>query len=177
MKPNPTTRARFSMPAPLLPLLLAFVLAGKAMAGDADPGQPLPAWEQLDQARRDILVAPLRERWNRNPDERARMYQRALRWQSMPPEQRARAHRGLHRWESMDPDKRAKVRMLFERTRGMPRQQRRETFALFKAMLDMTSAERDALRRRWPRMTPGERDAWLQAHGPRRGRHPQAPQH
>lgn len=160
----------FGLPALLLASMLA---AGPAPAEDDAP--PLPAWEQLDQAQRDALVAPLRDRWNRDPDERARMYQRALRWQAMPPEERARAHRGLHRWERMDPAKRAQVRALFERTRGMPRAQRREAFALFQAMREMTPAERDALRRQWPQMTPGQRDAWMEENGPKRWRKHRTP--
>ena len=32
----------------------------------------LPAWDQLSPEQRDALVAPLRERWNDSPQERAR---------------------------------------------------------------------------------------------------------
>ena len=156
--------------------LLAGLLATTVHAAEGDPpAQPLPAWDQLSQAQRDTLVAPLRERWNRKTEARARMYRRAERWQSMTPEQRERAHRGMHRWERMDPARRAQMRALFESTRDMPRAQRRETMALFRAMLEMSPAEREDLRQRWPRMTAEARQQWLREHAPHRGRHRKHP--
>lgn len=156
--------------------LLAGLLTTTAHAAeDEATAQPLPAWEQLSQTQRDTLVAPLRERWDRKPEERGRMYRRAERWRSMTPEQRERAHRGMGRWERMDPARRAQMRILFENTRDMPKTQRRETMALFRAMLEMTPVEREDLRQRWPRMTAGERQQWLREHGPRRGRHRKDP--
>ena len=59
---------------------------------------PLPAWDQLSAEQREALVAPLRERWNAAPAERARMLERARRWESMPPEERERARRGMRRF-------------------------------------------------------------------------------
>ncbi len=141
--------------------------AGAQESRDA-ANQPLPAWEQLTPARRNELIAPLRERWNANPDERAHMLERARRWHAMPPEQRRRAHRGMRRWEHMDPVKRAQMRILFERTRNLPREQRREAMVLFRAMLPMSPEEREQLRQRWQRMTPEEREAWMREHAPRR---------
>lgn len=129
-------------------------------------GQSLPAWEQLTPAQRDELIAPLRDRWNSHPDERARMAERARRWHAMPPEQRGRAHRGMDRWERMSPAKRAEMRVLFERTRSMPRQQRRETFALYHAMRKMTPEQREALKQQWRTMTPEQRKAWVREHTP-----------
>ncbi len=139
-------------------------------SGDA-AAQPLPAWDQLTPAQREELIAPLRERWNGNPDERARMLERARRWHAMPPEQRKRAHRGMHRWEHMDPVKRAQMRILFERTRDLPRAQRREAAVLFRVMLPMSPEEREQLKQRWQKMTPEERKAWIREHAPRRRHH------
>jgi hypothetical protein len=157
-------------------LLAGLFIAASVHATERDPpAQPLPPWEQLSQAQRDTLVAPLRERWNRKPEERARMYRRAERWQAMTPEQRARAHRGMQHWERMDPARRAQMRILFESTRDMPKAQRRETMALFRAMLEMPPAEREELRQRWPRMTAVERQQWLREHGTHRGRHRNEP--
>ncbi len=131
---------------------------------------PLPAWEQLTQAQRDELVAPMRERWNANPDERARMLERANRWHAMPPEMRDRAHRGMKRWEHMDPAKRAEMQALFERTRDMPKQQKRETYALYHAMRDMTPAQRETLKQQWTAMTADQRAQWMRDNAPPRWR-------
>lgn len=156
-------------------LALAFCVPHVAWAQSNSQGaQSLPAWEQLTPAQRERLVAPMRERWNANPDERARMLERAERWHALPPEQRTRAHRGMKRWEHMDPARRAEMRLLFERTRDMPRQQRHETFALYHAMRDMTPAQREALKQQWIGMTAQQRDEWMREHAPRRkghGRH------
>nr|ACA34439.1 hypothetical protein [uncultured bacterium pTW3] len=145
--PHPTFRlAR-------LGLLLALA-AGTALAGDRTPppqaaaAPTLPAWEQLSPAQREVLIAPLRERWNANPGERARTYAHAQGWQSMTPEQRTRARHGLHRWERMDPERRTQMR------------------ALFGQMRSMTPEQRKALRERWHAMTPEQRRAWVQAHPP-----------
>ena len=111
---------------PCIALLLALA-TGTAVAGDqARPAAAaMPAWEQLSPAQRELLVAPIRERWNANPDERARMYEHAQGWQSMTPEQRARARHGMHRWERMDPERREQMRALFEKMRAMSPEQRR----------------------------------------------------
>lgn len=111
-------------------------------------GASMPAWEQLTPAQRDLLVAPIRERWNSNPDERGRMYRHAERWQQMTPDQRARAHHGMHRWEHMDPQKREEMR------------------ALFQKMRTMTPEQRHALRDQWHAMTPEQRAAWMEANPP-----------
>lgn len=155
-------------------LAILLTVAGythQAAAQATDPQPSLPTWEQLSQAQRDEIVAPLRERWNSNPGERQRMLERARRWQAMPPGERTRAHRGMHRWESMDPTRRAQMRALFERTRSMPKAQRREAMALFRVMLPMTPADREQLKQQWARMTPEQRKAWLREHAPRGQRH------
>ena len=71
-------------------LLLAFTLLltpALALAQDkpASPA-PLPEWDQLSSTQREELIAPLRDRWNSSPDERARLYERARHWKTMPPE-------------------------------------------------------------------------------------------
>ncbi len=156
-------------------LLLCSALAPAFAQRPADA--PLPPWEQLTQAQRDELVAPMRERWNANPGERARMLERARRWHAMPPQLRNRAHRGMKRWERMDPARRAEMQALFERTRAMPRQQKRETFALYHAMRDMTPAQREALKQRWTAMTADERAQWMRDNAPPRWRKRGQPGH
>ena len=139
-----------------LPLLLALAwLPAAAHAQQADAGALLPAWEQLSEAQRDLLVAPIRERWNRAPAERQRMLQRAERWQSLTPEQRQRAHRGMQRYEHMDAGQRAHAR------------------ALYHAMRGMDAAQRKAFLAEWKSKSADQRRAWLEAHpAPARGQRP-----
>ena len=68
----------------LLALLAPAMTATTATASDP----PLPEWEQLSEAQRALLVAPIRERWNAEPAARARMLRHAQRWQQLTPEQR-----------------------------------------------------------------------------------------
>lgn len=105
-----------------------------------------PDWDQLTPAQRDALVAPLRERWNRNPGERARMLERAHRWQAMPAEKRDRARHGMQRWEHMSAEKRTEARALFHALRGMDKDQRKAFLA------------------QWRRKTPQQKTEWLKAH-------------
>ena len=105
-----------------------------------------PAWEQLSAAEREMLIAPVRERWNSNPESRARIMEHAQRWQSMTPEQRAKAHSGMKRWKHMNPEQRAQTR------------------ALYGQMRNMTPEQRQELRAKWKAMTPAEREAWMKAH-------------
>lgn len=168
------------MKTPILPWLLAVGLAAIGLPMHAawaqsppqakaqTPAMALPEWDQLPQAQRDALVAPLRERWNRDPDGRARMLERATRWQAMTPDQRKRAHRGMQRWEHMDEAERRQMRALFERTRDMPPQQRRDTMALFHEMRGKTPEQRAQLRQQWLAMSPQQRAQWVRDHAPRR---------
>jgi hypothetical protein len=151
--------------------LLPIVLLSAALSANAQQSSPaLPAWDQLDDAQRAELVAPLRDHWDRAPEDRAHMLERAQRWRSMSPAERKDADRGMRRWERMDPAKRAQMQVLFEKTRDMPPQQRRATFALFRALLPLDAAHREALLKQWKAMTPVQRDAWVDAHQPpRRG--------
>lgn len=151
-----TTLSRPTIAAALFAVALcaASTIAGaqdnaprQAQASVARSG--LPAWEQLAPAQRELLIAPLRERWDANPDERARMYGHAERWRSMTPEQRARARRGLGHWEHMDPARRREMRALFEKMRAMSPEQRK------------------ALRDQWHGMTQAQRNAWVEANPPK----------
>ena len=120
--------------------------AAPAKHATPTPARSYPAWEQLSVAEREMLVAPVRERWNGNPDARARMMEHAQRWQTMTPEQRQRAHRGMKRWGHMSPEQREQTRALFGELRKLTREQRQE------------------LRAKWKAMTPAEREAWIKAH-------------
>jgi hypothetical protein len=120
--------------------------APSSQATPAAPARSFPAWEQLSVAEREMLVAPVRERWNSNPQARAKMMDHAQRWQTMTPEQRQKAHRGMKRWGHMTPEQRAQSR------------------ALFGEMRNMTPEQRQELRAKWKAMTPAEREAWIKAH-------------
>jgi hypothetical protein len=148
--------------------LLLLLFLATPMFGARAQTAALPAWDQLSEAQRAELVAPLRDRWDRSPDERARMLERAQRWRTMPPDERKDAERGMRRWERMDPGKRAQMQVLFDKTRDMPPPQRHATFALYRALLPLDKPQREALLQQWRAMTPAQRDAWVGAHQPRR---------
>lgn len=115
----------------------------------------LPDWDQLTSAQRDELIAPLRDRWNRSPEDRSRLIERARRWTSMPPDTRQRAHHGMQRWEKMSPEQRLHAK------------------ALFHALRRMDSAERKAFLAKWHEMPPQQRSEWVEAHpAPQRRRGP-----
>jgi hypothetical protein len=114
----------------------------------APTGPTPPAWEQLSAAERDLLIAPIRERWNAEPTGRTRMLEHAKRWQTMTPEQRRAAHDGMRRWSHLNPEQREHARALYERMRGMDPDARR------------------AFREQWRTMTAEQRDAWLEQHPP-----------
>ncbi len=136
---------------PLIPgslLLGMLLLAGQALA-QSQPAAPLPDWDKLTPQQREALIAPVRERWNGEPEERARMLDRAQRWKSMTPEQRGRARKGMHRFEQMNP------------------QQREEARALFEQMKQLSPEQRKELRENWRRMTPEQRRAWVEKNAPK----------
>lgn len=141
-------------------ILLALLVPGAALSGPPAPTPPdaptLPAWDQLSDAQREVLLATVRDRWNDNPDHRAHMYERAQRWSHMTPDERNRAQRGVRRWQHMDPSQRGQARAIYER------------------MKTMSSEERSALRDRWKTMTPAQRDAWVKQAPPVAG-HDAAP--
>lgn len=123
-------------------LLIGCLFAAPALATEP----PLPAWDQLSGAQRELLIAPTRERWNADPARRQQLLERARRWQQLPPEQRKRAHHGMKRWEHMSPEQRTHAR------------------ALFRLMRPLDPAAREAFKAKWRAMTPEQREAWIQAH-------------
>ena len=128
--------------------LLALTVAPLGAFAEQVAPAPLPEWNQLTAAQREVLIAPMRERWNASPEERARMLQHAQRWQAMTPEQRARARKGMHRWE------------------GMPTQDRMQARRIFGAIRGMTPEQRKAFMEQWKTMSPAQREVWLKAHAP-----------
>nr|WP_295377806.1 DUF3106 domain-containing protein [Pseudoxanthomonas sp.] len=131
-------------------LCLGLLWAGQALAQQAAPAPaPLPEWDKLTPQQREILIAPLRDRWNSDPASRPRMLEHGRRWQQMTPEQRSQARRGMHRFEHMNPEQRDRARALFLRMREMPPEQR------------------EKLRDDWKKMTPEQRRTWLEQHRPK----------
>lgn len=141
-----------SVPTPLLAFVVAIAmalpLASRAQAPGASP-PGMPAWDSLTRQQREILVAPLRDRWDASPGKRPEMLQRAERWQQMTPEQRRQGRQGMQRWKDMSPEARHQMR------------------ALHGALRELPDAERAALRERWKAMAPEQRRAWVAAHPPR----------
>lgn len=141
---------------PLCAVLFAFASLVSAQTPQAQPPQQPrmpeqnmpqpPDWERLSAAQREAIVAVVRERWNSNPRQRARMLQHAERWQRMTPEQRRSAQHGQRRWEQMSPEQRRQAREAFKQGRHLP------------------SSERAALREKLKAMTPEQRREWLRTH-------------
>ena len=127
-------------------VLALALLPALAFAQAPPTATQYPEWDKLTPAQRDALITPLRERWNANPDERARMIERAQRWTTMPRDQRDRARHGMQRWEHMSPDQRGEARALFHVMRGMAREERKAFLA------------------EWRQKSPQQRAEWLQAH-------------
>jgi len=132
---------------PMNPIVAALsALLALAWSLPAAAAPPPPEWDQLDAAQRDLLVAPLRERWDSNPDARQKMLERAERWQELTPEQRKRAHHGMDRWKHMTPAQRENAR------------------ALYSHMRTLDAEARSELRREWKQMSSEQRRAWAQRH-------------
>ncbi|KGQ19547.1 putative transmembrane protein [Lysobacter dokdonensis DS-58] len=137
-------------PAWLALTLALLALPVFAQQHPAPVGPPPPKWEQLTPAERDVLIAPIRDRWNdADEGQRRRMLDHARRWTTMTPAQREAAHKGMRRWDHLSPEQRDQARDLFERMRSMPPDQRRE------------------LKEKWRAMTPEQRKAWLEQHPPK----------
>ncbi|HEX7802950.1 MAG TPA: DUF3106 domain-containing protein [Pseudoxanthomonas sp.] len=132
------------------------LLAGNALAQSA-PAQSLPEWDKLTPQQREALIAPVRERWNSDPDDRPRMLEHAQRWKSMTPEQRQQARKGMRRFEGMNPRQREEARVLYIRMKDLPPEERRK------------------LREDWKSMTPEQRRAWIQKNAPQETRPPLPP--
>ena len=112
--------------APLF-LLVALALApAAALAQDANKpaATPLPAWDQLTPAQRELLIAPVRDRWK-----------------SMPPPQRERARHGMQRWEGMTPEQREQARALFHAVRGLDKDARHDFMEKWRQMTPQQRAE------------------------------------
>ncbi|OHE85219.1 MAG: hypothetical protein A2190_02565 [Lysobacterales bacterium RIFOXYA1_FULL_69_10] len=148
--PSPSFKTRLR----LLPLLIGLAaLAGPVAAQSGAPATPpdassLPTWERLTPEQRERLITPLRDRWNNEPDARARMLAHAQRWQDMTPEERSKARSGMKRWRHMNPEQRDQMRALFSRMRALPPEQRA------------------ALKTKWRAMTPEQRREWVDANPP-----------
>lgn len=136
---------RLRLPALLISAALALAAPHAfAQSGDAS----LPEWDRLTPQQRETLLAPVRERWNGKPEERAKMLERAQRWGQMTPEERARADRGKKRWHTMDPEQQRQMRTFYERTR------------------DLTPEQRRKLREELKAMTPAQRHEWFESPPP-----------
>ena len=130
------------------PLLLCLLFAAGGALAQPAPAPPLPEWDKLSPQQREALIAPVRERWNSEAEQRPRLLEHAQRWNHMSPEQRKQAHKGLRRFEGMNPHQREEARALFERMRQLPPE------------------ERNKLREEWSHMTPEQRRQWVQKHPP-----------
>jgi hypothetical protein len=132
--------------------LALMLLAPGAFAQSTTASQmPLPEWDQLTEQQRELLVAPVRERWNAKPGHRAKMLEHARHWRELTPEQRKHARRGQDRWKGMSPAQREEMRALYGKLRTLPEDERR------------------ALRERWKAMTPEQRLAWVEDNPPSDG--------
>ncbi len=137
------------------PLVLAALLClpGLALAQDGQSGgdePPMPEWDQLTREQRLILIAPVRDQWNLNPKERARLFRHAERWQSMTQEEREQAEEGRRRFEQLTPEQRQRARALYRITRNW------------------TEEERQRFNEKWQRLRAEQQDEWLRRHTPPR---------
>lgn len=128
--------------------LSVLVLASQGALAQATGEATLPEWDRLSPQQRELLVAPIRERWNARPEHRQHMLERARDLQRMTPEQRRDARQGVKRWRHMTPEQRAGMRALYGRMRSLDEAGRRE------------------LRERWRAMTPEQRRAWVRENPP-----------
>jgi hypothetical protein len=131
--------------APLL-LLASLALAPTTALAQEAKADAMPAWDQLTPAQRELLIAPVRDRWNREPEKRERFMEYAKRWKAMPQPQRERARHGMQRWEGMTPEQREQARALFHAVRGLDKDARGEFME------------------KWRQMTPQQRTVWFKTH-------------
>lgn len=146
------------LPTILLALACLGATLSPVLASEQAAAPPLPSWDKLTPAQRETLIAPVRERWNAEPESRHRMLNHATRWQAMTPEQRKRARHGMHRWQEMRPEQREEMRALFARMRTLDPE------------------GRQALKAKWRQMTPEQRAEWVKANPPP-AREPLPPHH
>ena len=131
--------------APLL-LLASLALAPTTALAQEAKADAMPAWDQLTPAQRELLIAPVRDRWNREPEKRERFMEYAKRWKAMPQPQRERARHGMQHWEGMTPEQREQARALFHAVRGLDKDARGEFME------------------KWRQMTPQQRTDWVKTH-------------
>ena len=130
-------------------LLLGLLLAAGGALAQSQPTQSLPDWDKLSPQQREALIAPVRERWNSDVEQRPRMLEHAQRWNTMTPEQRKQAHKGMRRFEDMTP------------------RQREEARVLYVHMVKLTPEARKQLREDWKQMSPEQRREWMQKNAPK----------
>ncbi|MGY0506001.1 DUF3106 domain-containing protein [Luteimonas sp. e5] len=153
------------------PLLITLLMTSAALPLRAQE-TPVGNWNSLSAEQRELLIQPLRERWDAaDAEKRQRMYRHAQRWREMPVEERARARRGHDRFGQLTAEQQQQLRVLYDKTRDLPYEERRQALVLFHVMRKMPAAEREALRQRWGRMNAAERDAWMQENAPQRPSH------
>jgi hypothetical protein len=143
-----------------------FTFAGLASAQTPASAAPstqnapqAPEWERLTSAQRDAVMAVVRERWNANPQQRAKMLAHAERWQRMTPEQRQRAKAGQHRWQQMSPEQRQQARAKFDQGHDQGH--------------DLPPEQRAVLRERLKAMPQEQRREWIRTHRRQQGQKPQ----
>lgn len=127
---------------------LSMLMVLPALAQSSAPSTTLPEWEQLTPAQRETLIAPMRDRWNNEPETRGRMFSHAERWQSMTPEQRKKAEQGRRQFEHMNSHQREQAKVLYVH------------------MVKMKPEDRQKLRDEWKTMTPEQRKAWMEQNRP-----------
>ena len=142
------TRRDAILPCRAWPAALLVWLALSAATPVVAQDRELPAWDQLDAAQREQLIAPIRERWNSQPQSRARLLRNAQRWQQLTPQQRERANLGMERLRKMTPEQRGQARALFQRMHALPPEQR-------KALREELKAMSPEQRREWMRRNTG----------------------
>ena len=108
--------------------------------------QSMPAWDQLSAAQRDALTASVKERWNNNPEHRAKMMEHAQKWASMTPDQRKAAMQGRKKFRQMSPERRDAMRAVY-----------------YKAQSYTDDAQRKTFLESIKKMTPEQRAAWVKA--------------
>lgn len=165
----------------LVPLTLSLCLTslaptGVAVAQTARPAPPaagapasLPDWDHLTPAQREAVIAVVRERWNGNPGQRARMLQHAERWRQMTPDQRRQAMQGQRRWEQMTPEQRERARAAYEQSHGRPPgapppPMGGDRGRLRHELEALPPDQQEALREQWKAMTPEQRREWIRTH-------------
>ena len=103
-------------------LLGLLFLAGGAFA-QSNVTQSLPEWDKLTPQQREALIAPVRERWNSDVEQRPRMLEHAQRWNTMTPDQRKQARVLYVHMVKLSPEARRQLR---EDWKQMSPEQRRE---------------------------------------------------